>query len=103
MHKIAPTCVIIIELVATIRTTRSARRSNNCAIKQQGASTKPKEKCGRDPEDFNNRNVFVACKLVQNDTTDGMGARVTTLKTRNEGRTEREDTTNKDKAERPYG
>ena len=71
--------------------------------KRQEASTKPKEKCGRDSEDVNNRNVFVACKLVQNDTTDGMGARVTTLKTRNEGRTEREDTTNKDKAERPYG
>ena len=92
------------ELIATVRTTRSARRSNDCAIKRQGASTKPKEKCGRDPEDFNNRNVFVACKIVQNDTTDGMETRVIIPKTRNEGGTEREpeDTTNKDKAERLY-
>ena len=73
------------ELIATVRTTRSARRSNDCAKKRQEASTKPKEKCGRDSEDVNNRNVFVACKIVQNGTTDGMGARVTTPKTRNEG------------------
>ena len=94
----------MIELAATIRTTGSARRSNDCAIKRQGASTKPKGKCGRDSEDVNNRNVFVICKIVQNDTTDGMETRVIIPKTRNEGGTEREpeDTTNKDKAERLY-
>ena len=35
MHKIAP--IIMTELIATVRTTRSARRSNDCAKKTAGS------------------------------------------------------------------
>lgn len=53
-------------------------------------------------EEINNKNIFVASKIVQNEPSDGTGARILPLRTRNEKGEEKEHTTNSAKAEQLY-